>query len=401
MQTTVIRGTDCICFIISKYTKMSKPISQLLSIAKYTHSEHTRKDVVNVIKNFKTLQPRLERYTFPNGVSKELICLDGTIPVSFRDATYNIPIGILLSKDHPFEAPICYVRPTRDMIIKTSRHVDGSGRVYLPYLSEWNKFTSDILSTIQVMQIVFGQMCPVYQKAKDYNSSPNNVAMPPLPNVQCPAGPTSSINSGSFSSGSTAMSMPTPPQPVYPFSSQTQPTNSVSGTTGTISEEHIRASLLSAVEDRLKYRLREKVHSIQDEIEVLKKTSTDLNRGKMQLDDMKARMANEVVELTEAKSKLQELDDQLQEFIVKYDKEGNEVNPDEVYGPTQPLFKQLLEAFAEENAVVDAIYYTNLGLKEGVITLDVFLKSVRELSRRQFMLRALIRACRQKASLPY
>lgn len=380
---------------------MSSPISQLLKTARYNHPDHTRKDVANVIKHFKSLVPRLERYTFPTGVSRELVCLDGTIPVSFRDATYNIPVGIFLSHNHPIEAPICYVRPTRDMTIKTSRHVDGSGRVYLPYLSEWNRHTSDILSTIQVMQIVFGQMCPVYQKTKDYNSSPNDVAMPPLPNVQYPAGPTSSSNSGSFSSGSTAVSMPTPPQPIYPFSSQPQPPNSVSGATGTISEEHIRASLLSAVEDRLKYRLKEKVHSIQDEIEVLKKTSSDLERGKLQLDDMKARMSNEVIELTEAKRKLQELDDQLQEFIVKYDKEGEEINPDEVYGPTQPLFKQLLEAFAEENAVVDAIYYTNLGLKEGVITLDVFLKSVRELSRRQFMLRALIRACRQKASLPY
>ena len=80
--------------------------------------------------------------------------------------------------------------------------------------------------------------------------------------------------------------------------------------------------------------------------------------------------------------------------------EGEDINPDEVYGPTQPLFKQLLDACAEENAVVDAIYYTSEGLRKGVVTLDVFLKSVRELSRRQFMLRALMRACRTKASLP-
>lgn len=380
---------------------MSKPISQLLSTAKYKHPDHTRKDVVNTMKHIKSLAPRLERYTFPTGVSKELVCLDGTIPVSFRDATYNIPVGVFLSDNHPLEAPICYVRPTRDMTIKTSRHVDGSGRVYLPYLSEWNRHTSDILSTIQVMQIVFGQMCPVYQKTKDYTSPPNNIAMPPLPNSQYPAGPTSSSGSASSSSGQWPSSGPAATPPVYPFSSQPQPSDTVSSTTGTISEEHIRASLLSAVEDRLKYRLKEKVHSIQDEIEVLKKTSSDLNRGKMQLDEMKTRMANEVVELTEAKNKLQELDDQLQEFIVKYDKEGEEINPDEVYGPTQPLFKQLLEAFAEENAVVDAIYYTREGLVKRVITLDVFLKSVRELSRRQFMLRALIRACRQKASLPY
>lgn len=145
---------------------------------------------------------------------------------------------------------------------------------------------------------------------------------------------------------------------------------------------------------------REKVSQIQDEIEVLKRTSQDLDRGKIQLDKMKTRMAEEVAELTKTKEKLKELDDQLQEFIVKYDNEGEEINPDEVYGPSQPLFKQLLEAYAEENAVVDAIYYTSEGLRKGVIELDVFLKSIRELSRRQFMLRALMRACRTRASLP-
>jgi ESCRT-I complex subunit TSG101 len=382
---------------------MTKPISQLLSAAKYKHPEHTKQDILNATKYIKTLHPKLEKYTFPTGVSKELICLDGTIPVTFRDATYNIPIGIFISDNHPFEAPLCYVRPTRDMTIKTSRHVDGSGRVYLPYLSDWNRNTSDILSTIQVMQIVFGQMCPVYQKAKGYDTTPNNVAMPPaLPTTYYPNNTSvggSSTNSGP-STGS--ITMPTPPTPVYPFSSQQEPYSPTSQTqtTGTITEEHIRASLLSAVEDRLKYRMKEKIHQIQDEIEVLKKTSNDLNRGKMQLDDMKTRMAQEIESLTAAKQKLSELDDQLQEFIVKYDKEGEEIDPDEVYGPTQPLYKQLLDAFAEENAVVDAIYYTGEGLRKGKISLEVFLKNVRDLSRRQFMLRALMRACRAKASLP-
>lgn len=363
---------------------MAKPLNHLLSTAKYKNPEHTKQDILNVNKHVKSLRPRLEKYTFPTGVSKELICLDGTIPVSFRDAVYNIPIGIFISDNHPHEAPICYVRPTKDMTIKTSRHVDGSGRVYLPYLSQWNRHTSDILSTIQVMQIVFGQMCPVYQKSKS-----NNIATPPSPGS---LHPTSSSGSGS------TISMPTPTPRVTPFSSQPQIPDS---TTGTISDEHIKASLLSCVQDRLKSRYREKVQGIQEEIEVLKKTSSDLERGKKQLDEMKARMSQEFVDLTKAKEKLQELDDQLKEFITKYDKEGEEVNPDEVYGPTQPLFKQLLDAFAEENAVVDAIYYTSQGLVKGVITLDVFLKSVRELSRREFMLRATIRACRAKASLPY
>lgn len=382
---------------------MSKPLLHLLNNSRYKHPEHTKHDILNTLKYVKSLKVKVERYTFPTGVSKELICLDGTIEITFREAKYNIPVGIFVSDNHPFEAPLCYVRPTKDMMIKSSRHVDGSGRVYLPYLSEWNKNSCDILSLIHVMQIVFGQMCPVYQRSTA-NGAPmqgNDVTMQPaLPNPYYPPANSGGPATGGSSSGS--VSMPALPQnPLLPFSSQ-QPYSppSQSNATGTITEEHIRASLLSAVEDRLRYRMKEKVQQILDEIEVLKKTSNDLNRGKMQLDEMKARMAKELTELTAAKDKLGNLDEQLQEFIVKYDKEGEDSNPDEVYGPTQPLFKQLLDSFAEENAVVDAIYYTGEGLRKGIIPLDVFLKSVRELSRRQFMLRALMRACRVRASLP-
>lgn len=382
---------------------MAKPIVQLLNSAKYRHVDHTKHDILNVVKNFKLLTPKIERYIYPNGVTKDLVCLDGTIPVLFRDVSYNIPVCIFISENHPFEAPICYVRPTRDMTIKTSRHVDGSGRVYLPYLSEWKRDTSDLLGVIHVMQVVFGNMCPVYQKSSDYDASASsNPIMPPLPSSYYPSGSNGvnpAQNNRPGASGSTsATSMPTPPSNMYPFSSEPYPSPDNNGCT--ITGKHIRASLLSAVEDRLKFRFRKRAHQLEDEIEVLKKTSADLNRGKRQLDETKERMQREMKELKEAQVKLREIDELFEGFIIRYDEDKDNINPDQVYGPTQPLFKQLLDAFAEENAIVDAIYYTSTGLLKGVITLDVYLKSVRELTRRQFMLRALIQACRAKASLP-
>lgn len=379
---------------------MAKPITQLLNASKYRNVEQTKQDILNVTKMFKSLSPKQEKYIFPNGVTKDLVCLDGTIPVTFRDATYNIPIGIFISDNHPFEAPICYVRPTRDMTIKSGRHVDGSGRVYLPYLSDWKRDTSDIVGLINVMQVVFGTMCPVYQKTSDYdpNVISSNPIMPPLPNSLYPSG-SNGIGQAKPTGHGTTVSMPTPPSGVLPFAASNYPHPKDNG--NTITGEHIRASLLSAVEDRLKLRYRDKVHQLQEEIEVLKKTSNDLNRGKTQLDEMKDRMTKELDELTSAKTKLKELDLQLQEFIDRYDNESQVIDPDEVYGPTQPVFKQLLDAFAEENAIVDAILHTGEGLREHRISLDMFLKSVRDLSRRQFMLRALMQACRAKASLPY
>ena len=63
------------------------------------------------------------------------------------------------------------------------------------------------------------------------------------------------------------------------------------------------------------------------------------------------------------------------------------------------VFVRLLDAFAEEAATEDAIYYMGEALRAGVIDLDVFLKQVRSLSRKQFRLRALMHKCRRKAGL--
>lgn len=47
----------------------------------------------------------------------------------------------------------------------------------------------------------------------------------------------------------------------------------------------------------------------------------------------------------------------------------------------------------------DVIYYLGEALRTNVIDLELFLKHVRQLSRKQFMLRALMLKCRQKAGL--
>lgn len=60
---------------------------------------------------------------------------------------------------------------------------------------------------------------------------------------------------------------------------------------------------------------------------------------------------------------------------------------------------RLINAYAEEAAIEDAIYYIGEALRKGVIDLEVFLKQVRQLARKQFMSRALMQKCRQKAGL--
>ena len=79
--------------------------------------------------------------------------------------------------------------------------------------------------------------------------------------------------------------------------------------------------------------------------------------------------------------------------------DGEEVNCDEAVVASNPLYKQLMNSFAEESATEDAIYFLGEALRKGIIDIDVFLKQVREVSRRQFMLKATMMKCREKAGL--
>ena len=80
--------------------------------------------------------------------SISMICHFSDFFWCFRSSMYNIPVALWILDTHPIHAPICYVRPTPDMQIKVSQVVDGNGKIYLPYLHEWDAANSDILGKI-------------------------------------------------------------------------------------------------------------------------------------------------------------------------------------------------------------------------------------------------------------
>merc|ERR1719419_877138 len=148
----------------------------------------------------------------------------------------------------------------------------------------------------------------------------------------------------------------------------------------------------------MKRRLKEVYAQAQGELDVLRKTQEDLNKGKGQLEDMVGRLDREILDVQNNIDRLKVKETEIDDAIGKLDEQEN-LSIDEAVVPTAPLYRQLFNAFAEENATEDAIYYVGEGLRRGVIDLDVFLKQVRSLSREQFMLRATMQKCRQKAGL--
>lgn len=72
-------------------------------------------------------------------IQQILLSLNGTLPIAYRGATYNIPLVIWLPKGYPHNAPIVSLKPTPEMLIRPSSHVDVVGRIYHPFLAYWHQ----------------------------------------------------------------------------------------------------------------------------------------------------------------------------------------------------------------------------------------------------------------------
>lgn len=77
---------------------------------------------------------------------------------------------------------------------------------------------------------------------------------------------------------------------------------------------------------------------------------------------------------------LKRKDEELSEALEKMENQSENNDIDDVIVPTAPLYKQILNLYAEENAIEDTIFYLGEALHRGVIDLEVFLK-VKELTQ--------------------
>ncbi|VDL38237.1 unnamed protein product, partial [Hymenolepis diminuta] len=392
----------------------------------YKYRDAAKSDIEKASQAFHSLRLKIQDYTADNGQTSRLLCLDGTIPVKYDGNMYNIPLAVYFIHQHPYYPPIAYVRPTPNMQIKPSQNVDTSGKIFLPYLTEWKYPGSSTQKLLEILQGVFGARTPVFSKPKVAQTPPvpygfnsqisatvtasatNGSAfeipgsgwggMPRLPGSNCST-PSGASQAPFFGAGGGAAAMPPMPSAT---ASSTYLGNATSSTGGLMSEEEqILMSLRSAVLDRLSKEYRELSEDLNCEIQSLQATESDLLQRGNKLETIHAQM---VSELDQVRSLTRELKEKTREYKEAYRKLKQEANGnvdyDTVVDTTTPVYKQLVEAFADEQAISDVLYYLSQALENGCIDPDEFLKAVRDQSRNQFMKRAMVFQCRAKAGLP-
>ncbi|KAL0074273.1 UEV domain-containing protein [Phycomyces blakesleeanus] len=137
-----------------------------LSPPKYQDAERTVRDVDAVLQMYISLTPKMDTYTYNDGHTQLLLCLHGTIPITYRSIPYNIPVAFWIPSEYPIFPPIPYVKPTANMLVREGKHVDKSGLCYHSYRSLWKNDVNNhtLLELIAILQGVFGQEPPVFTK---------------------------------------------------------------------------------------------------------------------------------------------------------------------------------------------------------------------------------------------
>ena len=76
---------------------------------------------------------------YDDGRTQLLLCVHGLLPITYRQASYHIPIAIWITHQYPREPPLAFVVPTSEMLVRPSKYIDVSGLCKIDYILNWEK----------------------------------------------------------------------------------------------------------------------------------------------------------------------------------------------------------------------------------------------------------------------
>ncbi|WVF70517.1 hypothetical protein IAT40_005307 [Kwoniella sp. CBS 6097] len=144
----------------------------------YPSRDRVMTEVMKLLSEKKTLSVKTDAFTFNSGQTALLLLLHGTLPITYRGATYHIPMHIWIPHEYPRSPPMAFVVPTKEMGVRKGREVDPSGRVKEEVVEEWWRSgqTKDLESLLQTLTSIFSATPPVYAKPPDQTVQPASPA---------------------------------------------------------------------------------------------------------------------------------------------------------------------------------------------------------------------------------
>jgi hypothetical protein len=323
------------------------------------------------------------------------------------------------------------------MAIKENhRHVGNDGRVYMPYLHEWQMNTSDLRELAVWMSSLFGSEPPCYAKpVGNVDSMSSGSHRPPPAYAQATTQSVTSNNSHSSYAPSSIASSNNNSSINNNNRRDEQQRQRQQQIEKEIAEANLAAKVareaslheaqLAEQQSKLKHQHEQQVSSMK--VMAISKVQYELTHGVFHnvKNDLRITLHNQklldygrkeelevqIKDGEERKEELLQLNMEMEESVKRLEEwleiaerqqqqDGEEegIDVDSMAIPTDTHSAQMLQLSAENAAIDDCIYFLDQSMARGNIPLDVFLKEVRKLSRRQFMAKAhLIKISQAKA----
>lgn len=151
----------------------SEKIKRILS--KYKFHDVAIEELQKINRIFPDMIPTTGTYTFSDSSQRDLLKLIGNIPVKYEGHTYNFPVQLWLIDSFPFTPPICFLRPTSNMVIREGKHVDAKGRIHLPGLHNWDYPKSSVVVLLNEMIRKFEEDPPLSSTNTPNNKHPHEL----------------------------------------------------------------------------------------------------------------------------------------------------------------------------------------------------------------------------------
>nr|CCA19364.1 conserved hypothetical protein [Albugo laibachii Nc14] len=339
----------------------------LSSIHIYFQKTRVRNDVFHLSRQIPSLLPASGTFTYNDGSSGILLHLGGTIPIYFHNDRYNIPVEFWVVETYPMAPPVCFVRPTAEMMIRPRHpHVSKEGFIVIPYLTDWQE-NNTLVELVAHLSSIFGEIPPVFQRPKYERTA----ELEEKDHTQRTEYRLNSIQSDSDSQRQSSS--------FHSVDVENQ-RNSV--------EERAKRSLKNGVIAKLQLSVQRSFQDIKDDIDLQLEHQLQLEESKTRVEKGIASLERICEDLVEKEKALKQKHAQVDEWLQKYDSKS-QVDVDSIVVPKDSLTAQLLSALAEYHSCEDALYYLDRCLSNGNIPFDVFLKQVRKLSTKQYLSLAL------------
>jgi len=378
------------------HAETAKWLQQVLTSSSYSNKDRIYEEFDEVLSQYNGLNPKFDKHVF-GGCLYNLLGMTGVIPVTYRNVTYNIPIGVWVMFDYPLTPPEFVVMPTESMKIVVGKHVKSDGVIIHPYLDSYSsKPQNSMMEFISILRNIFSTETPVVevkQPIKPPVTQNYNMPQPVSLTMPRPGG------SYMYNNNNMPYNYPYPPvsQPSYSLGHNASSSSAASSSNSLNRTNNTKTSVLNEVRDKINKDIEVINKDLKSQIDLLLDENKKLLENEKKIGSSMRLFEDEIMKI---KSNIALFQDKNKEITNKIEqlKDKQEINPDDILKLT-PLMNQLVEVIADESAIEDMIYYLGKALTSEQIDLNYYLKHIRALSREQFLKKVLIKKIRAQAQL--